>query len=367
MTFRKHLGWPVPRDPWQAHIDAVHDKFGTTDLYAGVIAEYIALLWIEIEGTDPDAPDLPTGDPTHTQKKKNSKTPLSEQETEYVQVRFHPDVADQLRGYAKEYDVNNGVLLGYILREYYETDGWGYSIEAVGSGPTVCPETGDVPYGEAAKADWIAERVETEPNGFIHESSIREVVERAGAASRFVDYRDAVLDRLDYVYHPNTTKLYVPRDHLADLGISPTAPAYYRKPFDLLDRGEKIEGLKQELESMDQALTARQVHNEIFNGNGSASHIRDLVHAVAEMEDFTYHKTPSGKKVLRYVGSRRSPSTEPKPDPTGESESEDDRKRREDVEADAVEQMDALMSGYDTNPETDSEGAATDGGREQEQ
>lgn len=145
-----------------------------------------------------------------------------------MQVRFHPDIADRLRGYAKKYDVNNGVLLGYILREYYETDGWGYSIEAVGS-DSVEDRT---PTTRSEKLTSICEQIDTSGNGDLLATDVREVIADV-AGPTVVDgangYLSDVLDRLGYVYHPHVAHLFVPEDLVEEnFRISPDAPAYQR-------------------------------------------------------------------------------------------------------------------------------------------
>lgn len=372
MSFRKHLGWCVPQESWAVHKQTVSDRYGVTDLYAGIEAERIVLLWFEIEETDPSDLDLPTGTPAHTQKKKNSGTPLSEQEKEYVQVRFHPEIKERLSIAASEYDVNQGVLLGYVLREYYETDGWGRSIEAVGSDPSEPESTKEIPYGESEKADWIAEQIE--PTDEILADDIREVIEEAGAASRVSHYLPLVLDRLGYVHHPNVEGIHIPQEALDErFGVSPTDPAFYRKPWSALSRSERIEGLEMELEDLGQPRTVSQIHDEIFGGEGSRNYIRDLANTVADSDGYEYKTSVGGTKRLRHIGSRSRSHSRSRSDPEGESEPEPEQeptandseqeqeRNRKEIETEAADEMAALMN---ASPETDGGIAATDGGED---
>lgn len=314
MTFRGQLKWNVPRSPWEQHEKRILNKFGTKHLYAGFEAERIARLWLCLEdtGTAPRAGH--TGTPLQTKKKKDSDTPLSEQEKIEVHRGFHPETKERLSIYASRYDVNEGVLLGYILREYYETDGWGYGIEAVGSDRKGAADENaaeEIPYHESDKKNWICDQLEPDPNGTIHGDDICELIRMAGAESRIDHYLPDVLDRIDYIHHPKVYGLYIPRDQLAEYSLTSDDPAIYRKPYEALDRTEKIDGLKDALQGMDGGMSAGQIHEELFDGNGSMNHIRDLVNTVKESPGFTYRKTPSGKtKILRYHKPSRSTASE---------------------------------------------------------
>lgn len=222
---------------------------------------------------------------------------------------MHPEVKERLKIAASEYDENPGVLLGYILREYYETNGWGYSIEAVGqdtaSAPGVVEDKPEEPNptSRREKKELICERVEPDPNGTIRGGDLRDLIGEIAGETVVDDYLPSILDRLAYVHHPKIYGLYIPQDDLTDYGLTTDDPAIDRKPYEALDRSEKIEGMKEKLRRGNVGLSVRQIHEQVFDGNGSTSHIRQLVHTVAESDGFAYRKTPGGKKVLRWVGS----------------------------------------------------------------
>lgn len=302
MPVRDHLEWNVPRSPWERHERRVLDRIGFTDLYAGIEAERIARLWLELEDTGATPRAGHTGTPLHTQKKKESDTPLADQEKTKVQARFLPDIKERLKIAASEYEENPGVLLGYILREYYETGGWGYSIEAVDSPTSTIQEDEEpVPYHVENKKDYICERVEPDPNGTIHADDLRGLIAEVAGGSRVDDYLPDILDRLDYVHHPHIYGLYIPLDDLADYGLTIDDPAIDRKPYEALTRSEKIEGIKERLRSNGASMTVGRIHAGIFDGKGSTSHMRDLVSEISESDGFAYRSTPGGTKVLRYA------------------------------------------------------------------
>lgn len=305
MTFREQLKWNVPRSPWEHHEQRTLDRYGTKRLYVGIEAERIARLWLTFEETDATPRAGHTG-AALKKSKRTSETPLAEQEKIEVHRDFHWETKERLGVHAKRYDVNQGVLLGYILREYYETDGWGYGIEAIESDRRGVPdedEEPEIPYYESDKIEWIAQRVEPDANGRIHGENIRELIEEVGAASRTAFYRSAVLDRLGYVHHPEDYGLYIsPEKRWGEFGIGEDDPAIERKPYEALTRDEKIEGIKTVLQRKGGVLSANEIHGQLFDGNGSVTHMRNLAQDVANAPGFTYRSTSGGTKVLRAIG-----------------------------------------------------------------
>lgn len=359
MSSRVQLGWLVPRSSWELLEQRILDKKRFRDPYTGIEAEQIADLWLALEESDTTPRAGHTGTPLHTNEKNVSDTPLDEKEKTKVNVRMHPDTKEQLSIYASRYDVHEGVLLAYIIREYYETDGWGYSIEAIGAARDADVEQ-DIPHSESGKKEWICDRIEPDPNGTIHGDDIRDLIREVGAESRINHYLPAVVDQLDYVHHPQVYGLYIPREQMADHGLISNDPALYRKPYEALDRSEKIEGIRAVLSTRGVAMPVNRIHAEVFDGNGSTQHIRDLVHTVAEASDATYQPTAGGTKVLRVTSDEYPPepgsepaTTEPesessKPadepvDESAETEIESDEKRDE-LEDEAAVEMGALMN-----------------------
>lgn len=351
MPSRPQLKWNVPAGPWEVHERAVLEEHGYKDLYAGVEAERIVRLWFRFEEDGASPRPGHAGTPPHTQKTNGSSVPLEDQEKIIVGVRFHPGLKERLTDVADQYDVYPGVMLAYILREYYETDGWGYAPEAVGSDLTSTADT--EPSSRRERLTVICDRLYTAENGELLAEDIREVIADV-AGPTVVDgpngYLSDVLDRIGYVHHPHVDHIYIAEEVRADqYGVSPDDPAIDRKPFSQLSRAEKIEGIEDYVSRSRRGFAVSKVHAEIFDGEGSTTHVRDLVHTVAEKDGFKYSTTISGsKKVLK--GSRPSESEEQ------EDEDKTDDETRPELEDEADAQMDALMN---------AKSARTDGGQDE--
>lgn len=362
MSVRVQLKWLVPRPSWELLERNALDKKGSLTLYAGIEVEQIADLWLAIEETDGSTLDLPTRDPPHTQKTNATDTPLSEEEKVEVHAGIHQDTKERLRLAADEYDVNPGVLLGYIIREYYETDGWGYSVEAVGTDPTPTADT--TPTSRCERLKVICDRLDTAENDDLLADDVQEVIANVAGPS-VVDgsngYLSDVLDRIGYVHHPDADHLYMSAERREELfGITPSDPPVERKPWSALDKSERVESIKDYLARTGKGMQVSAIHTEIFDGNGSMSYMRNLAQEVAASEPFDFRKTPGGKKILRCTGEyapvHASPAADDQDkqaDQEDEDETDGDRERLED-ETDA--QMDALMN---------AQPARTDGGQDE--
>lgn len=362
MSVRVQLKWWVPRPSWELLERRVLAKKGSTDLYAGFEAEQIADLWLAIEKADPDTLDLPTGTPPHTQKMNVSDTPLENQEKIEVHAGIHPETKERLSLAAAEYDVNPGVLIGYIIREYYETDGWGRSIEAVGS--SVGVESDSEPTTRAGRLDLICNRLDAAgklQGGEVLADDVREVIADV-AGPTVVDGKNGylldVLDRIGYVHHPHVDHLYASETILDEqYGVKPDAPAIDRKPYSALSKDDRIEGIKHTLARTGAGMTVSEIHEKIFDGNGSKSYMRNLAHEVGASDGFEYKTTLSGsKKILR--ASDPSPKCHPGPErgqePDQEPKQEPEQDRRKEIENEATHQMDVLSQAI----------PATDGGED---
>lgn len=319
MAFLLQLKWRVPQSEWERYEEFITDEWSDTKLYAGIYAGSAMKEYMDIDGfADVETEvrqDLQTGDPPHTQKKSMSETPLSEQKKCKVQVGVHPPTKEAFAAYARSHGENPGVMFAYAIREYRQGGRLGRIEDARTAGSELGhlkeqEQEQEIPYHVEDKKDYICERVEPDPNGTIRGGDLRELIGDVAGGSRVDDYLPDVLDRLDYVHHPQVYGLYIPRDDLADYNLTEDDPAIDRKPYEALTRAEKIEGIEETLRHPDGSMTVGRVHNAIFNGNGSTSHIRDLVHTVAESDGFAYKSTPSGQKVLRAVGTAVQESAE---------------------------------------------------------
>lgn len=311
------LNWAVPQSSWERLETRIEERYGRTRGYAGFELTRIADHWLLVEEVEDDILDFSDLDSPHTQKTNDSSVPLNEEEKVTVSHRIHPETKEQLSIAASQYGVNQGVLLGYVIREYYQTDGWGYSLEALeeivnGSRPEPEPEKRE-PTTREGRLDEICDRLDNGTDGDLLEPDIREVIADVAGPS-VVDgsngYFSDVLDNLDYVHHPNAESLYIPRSELKRrFDLTPDDPAIDRKPYLVLTKDERVEGIKVYLRRERSPKTVNEIHTEVFDGNGSRSYMRNLMDEVAASDGFRYAKSTGGKKLLRATATQSGQSS----------------------------------------------------------
>jgi len=118
-----------------------------------------------------------------------------------------------------------------------------------------------------------------------------------------------VLDRLECVEHPNNPELYVPEDTAREMAEGtdapgPDAPAVERKPYPKLAREEKVHGVRvaaarRAARNDGRAqLDAAAMRTEVFDGEPSEGHARDLMRVAGQADGFEFGKH-YGKDRLR--------------------------------------------------------------------
>lgn len=306
MGIGEPLNWSVPASSWERLESRIEDRYGRTRGYAGFELTKIADHWLLVEEIDDELLDLSNSATPHTQKTNESETPLENEEKVTVSHRIHPETKEQLSIAASRYDVNHGVLLGYIIREYYETDGWGYSLEAledIANGARPEPEaTERAPQTRAEKLDVICDRVSALEREEIRYDEIAEVITDV-AGSTVVDgkngYLSDVLDRLDYVQHPRIEDFYCTIDRLEQQwDLTPDDPACDRKPVSTLTKQERIQAIKLHILRTGRGVTKKDIQTDVLDGEGSATYVRNLIDEIASTSGFDYSNTLGGQKVL---------------------------------------------------------------------
>lgn len=371
MSYLTDLNWWVPRREWERYEEFIMDEWDDTKLYAGIYAGSAMKEYMDVDGfaevENQVRQDTQAGNPLKTKKKNVSETPLSEQEKCKVYRGVHPPTKEAFASYARSNGENPGVMFAYAIREYRQGGRLG-RIEELQNRETEADAVPEVPYGESEKAEWIAdrlrERIEESGDEQVNVGEIRAVVNEAGAGSRFEFYREAALDKLSYVHHPEINGLFISSRRLWDeFDVGVDHPALYRKPPEALTREEKIEGIRAVLSTRGTVMSANQIHFELFDGNWSLQHVRNLATTVAEASDATYNPTAGGTKVLRVTSDEYPPEpelepvdesaeTEDEPEPDPEDEPDE---TREELEGEAADEMAALMN---------AQPARTDGGEQ---
>ena len=199
MSYLTDLNWWVPESVWKDYLDHTEEKWDDTKLYAGVFASSAMREYMDVDGfaevENQVRQDLQAGNPSHTQKKKVSETPLSEQEKVKVRKGVHPPTKEAFASYARSNGENPGVMFAYALREYMDGGRLG-RIEDIQDRETEAAEQDqeqDIPYSVEDKKDYICERVEPDPNGTLHRDDLRDLIGEVAGGSRVDDYLPATL------------------------------------------------------------------------------------------------------------------------------------------------------------------------------
>lgn len=322
MVDRVKVGWRVPSDEWGTFIDYVHAEHGETSGYVGREVERAMREWID---RDAFAPVEALADrlvraagrtPANLSQKKSAVDPPTGNDTTTVQCRVDPDVKERFAHHAKtKTDDRVGTVLARALRE--RRDG-----------------------GRARRVREKLERVTDDAEGLLAEQNPDEdglsLIERrtvaicnrlrdqftrddleaaieaiaGGSDPTIQKYTDRVLDRLGYVQHPDNPDLFIPEAEAEEYGFNPDAPAYYRKQYGGLSREEKARGLRVDLarrslsNNRRYAMDASTIHQDVFDGQPSESHVRGLMDRAADADGFSTD-TRGGVERLR-VDLRRA-------------------------------------------------------------
>jgi hypothetical protein len=367
MTFVTDLDWLVPAMEWERYCNHIQDEWGNTKLYAGTEANHAMRQYMDIdefaEVEKEISATLQTGGPAHTEKINATTTPLSEQEKCRVQVAVHPPTKEAFSSFARSNGENPGVMFAYAIREYRDGGRLGRIAEKLEQQddqeqerhPTTSEEKHEV------ICDRIRDTVGLDQN--IPEETVVETIgDVAGSSQPTIDkYLPDVLDALGLVYHPENVDLYIHESRLEEMGVDPHAPPIDRKPAAVLDRNERIQGIKIELFRARTAMSASEIQSSVLDGAYSMSHVRDLTHEIANQDGFGFRDTIGGKKVLGKSGGSsqqtrsQSSSQSSGTDSTASGQDDqDDNDEREKITSDAAAEMDALMNAE----------VATDGGED---
>lgn len=362
MTFTTGLDWLVPAKEWERYCDHILDKWGDTTLYTGTEANHAMRQYMdidefaEVEKEISDA--LQTGRTTHTEKTNATTTPLSEQEKCRVQVAVHPPTKEAFSSFARSNGENPGVMFAYAIREYRSGGRLGRITEKLDQQDDQEQERN--PTTPAEKCEVIYDRIRDTIglDGNIPEETLVETIgDVAGSSQPTIDkYLPDVLDALGLVYHPENADLYVHESRLEEMGVDPHAPPIDRKPAGVLNRDERIQGIKIELSRAKTAMSTSEIQSSVLDGAYSISHVRDLANEIANQDEFGFRNTAGGKKILGKSGSSTHQTRiQTSSQSTGSDHTQqDDSDEREEITSDTAAEMDALMNAD----------VATDGGED---
>lgn len=104
------------------------------------------------------------------------------------------------------------------------------------------------------------------------------------------------------MYHPENADLYIHESRLEEMGVDPHVPPIDRKPAAVLDRNERVQGIKIELFRARTAMSASKIQSSVLDGAYSISHVRDLTNEIDNQDGFGFRNTTGGKKILGKSG-----------------------------------------------------------------
>ncbi|ELY41162.1 hypothetical protein C497_01952 [Halalkalicoccus jeotgali B3] len=363
----------------------MQEKWGDIALYGGIIASQAMRQYMDIDEfaeVEKEISDtLQTGGPSEIEKTNATTTPLSEQEKCRVRVGVHPPTKEAFSSFARSNGENPGVMFAYAIREYREGGRLGRIAEKLEQQDDYEQEQEQErnPTTPAEKHEVICDRIRGTvglDRNISEETLIEAIEDVAGSSQPTIDkYLPDVLDDLELVYHPDDADLYIHESRLEEVGarvgldIDPHSPPIDRKPAAVLDRDERIQGIKIALHRNARAMSVSEIQSSVLDGAWSWDHADELATEIANQDGFGFRDTKSKKKILgKSGGSSRqtrsqSSSQSSEIDSTGsdhaqqddhDQEGQDDNDERETITSDAAAEMDALMNAE----------VATDGGED---
>lgn len=321
VTVHPKVGWRVPTDEWERFLAYVRERHGETEGRVGREVRRAMREWIdddEFAAVEREVDRLVRAagrtPEVLAEKKHGSDHPASD-ETTLVQTRAPHNLQEEFTATAREQGERPGVYLARALRErraggrarrvLAKLDRVSDDAEALLA--EVDPEgDGDMSLRERRTVA-ICRRLEGEFPEDELEAAIGAVAGDSPPTLR--EYRERVLDRLEYVEHPNAPEIYVPEDTAREIAETtdapgPDAPAVERKPYAKLAHEEKVHGVR--VAAVRRAarndgraqLDAAAVRTEVFDGEPSEGHARDLMRVAGQADGFEFGKR-YGKDRLR--------------------------------------------------------------------
>lgn len=401
MTSRQKVDWRVPSSEWDQFVDFICSKYGEREGYTSREVESAMREWVDLDrgsGLEEKIDCLVRAAGRRPadlgEKRSRSTDRLTDDDTTRVSCYVHEDVRAEFKAIADDTDDRLGVALARALREYRQ-----------GGRPARLKEKLSRIADDAE--DLLSEIADDGESMSLRKKRTIKICHRFDDADQFTEqelheaiadvagetvidvYQPRVLDRLSYARHPTGNPIYMPVENARDLAEQqdlpgPDAPPIDRKEYSNLSRDEKVDGLRIELarnaasNGGEAAASVKQVHDDIFGGKGSESHMQSLMDKAAEIDGYRRDRSRGGHEyliadlgyvdhppVLRELEQAAQDNKDQGNVNTDESDQENGRngsgaeptggqeRREADVEDEAAAEMDALMG---------AQPARTDGG-----
>lgn len=321
MTDRVKVDWTVPSEEWDRFVNYVEHRYGEIEGNMGREVERAMREFCDEDeyATAEEMVDrlvkAAGGIGGGTKKKKNRTLDVGQDgDTTKVRCRVRPGVKDSFRAYAKQTEHRLGVALAHALQVRRE-GGRSKRLEDKLSRivddaeqllATVNDDTDDGVSPQEKRTVAICRELHDDvgfegklPDEF-PKSALRDAIKTVVGDTEYLleTYTDKVLDRLDYVPHPDIEHLYAHEDTVDPL------PAIDREGYDDLSREERIEGLKIKLgrESYENGgqlqYGVREIRDSIFEGVPTDDTVKRYMNQAAE-EDGYEVVNQNGKVMLR--------------------------------------------------------------------
>lgn len=308
MTNRRDLDWFVPSDEWDRFLRYVESEYGETDGNVSREVERAIREWLDsdefasVEEKVDRLVQAAGRTPSNLGEKKQTVDHPGGEETERVYAYVAEDLKEAFAVDARNAGEQPGTYLARALRAR-RNGGRSRRVEkklgrilddAEALLSEVDPDGDGMPLRERRTVA-ICQRLGRQ---FTRDELDEAIAAVAGDSDPTLrTYREKVLDRLDNTTHPANADLFIPEDEARAIASgtdrpSPDAPAIDRKDYADLSRSEKGRGLRialaREATRNDgrYRFDAEEIRRDVFDGQPSEGHARDLMDLAADAEGF---------------------------------------------------------------------------------
>lgn len=308
MTDRRDLDWFVPSDEWDQFLRYVDSEYGETDGNVSREVERAIREWLD---SDEFAPVEEMVDrlvqaagrtPSNLGEKKRTVVHPGDEESKRVYAYVAEELKEAFAAEARDAGEHPGTYLARALRAR-RMGGRSQRLEKKLSrifddAEALLSEAdpdGDGMSVRERRAVVICQRLGTQ---FTRDQLDEAIAQVAGDSPPTLrDYREKVLDRLNYTLHPANPNVFVPENEARAMAAetdrpSPDAPAIDRKDYADLSRAEKGRGIRialaREATRNDgrYRFDAEEIRRDVFEGQTSGGHARNLMDLAADAEGF---------------------------------------------------------------------------------
>jgi hypothetical protein len=313
MTVHPKVGWRVPTEEWELFLAYVRDRHGEAKGRVSREVRRSVREWIdadEFAAVEREVDKLVRAagrTPAALAEKKHSLDHPASDDTKLVQTRAPRDLKEEFAATAREQGERPGVFLARALRAR-RAGGRARRVFAkldrvVDDAEALLAEVDPEGAGEMSTRERRTLVMCKRLGKQFHEDELEAAIGAVAGDSppTLREYQERVLEQIEYVKHPNAPEIYVPEDTAREIAqgagtVGPDALAVERKPYSKLARSEKVHGVRvaavrRAVQNDGRAqLDAAAVRTEVFDGEPSESHARDLMRVAGQADGFKFAK-----------------------------------------------------------------------------